>query len=269
MARILIPTDFSENAMHAAEYAVRLFGPTGNTYHFLHIFMDYNISAPLVPAAWSPELLLASEDDMRDFTADFTERTGATGVEHEVMIGALASTIHAIAVEKGADVVVMGKRGGTGSMFFGSNTTDVLKQVRVPVLAVPESAHTRDVGRILLADDYEDVSLSDLAPLRTIALLKKAEVIVTHVEQEPQDRPDHWSHGLYDLALKDVPHSFTESHGRDVVDGLEHTAHQRKADMIAVLHRHLPLMESMFHTSLAKRMALAADLPLLVLHHQD
>ena len=48
MARILLATDFSDNAVHAAEYAVGLFGPKGNTYTLFHLSLIH-ISEPTRP----------------------------------------------------------------------------------------------------------------------------------------------------------------------------------------------------------------------------
>jgi len=161
----------------------------------------------------------------------------------------------------------MGKRGEGGSRFFGSNTTDMIKHADVPVLAVPEEAPLRDVRRILLASDHEDVRASDLDVLREIAQLKNAEVVVAHVERPDDPKGPHWSEGIYDVGLKGVAHRFITVEGGEVPDALVGSASRVEADMIAVVHRRTGFLARLFDPSLAKELALHGTIPLLALQH--
>ncbi|MBK9193647.1 MAG: universal stress protein [Flavobacteriales bacterium] len=267
MTRILIPTDFSANAMHAATYATQLFGIEDATYVLVHSHFDPGVGSPLAPFQL-PELIKAAEEGLATVAKQFVQRTGARSVEQHVLYGALAPALNEFMKEKKTDLVVMGKRGSTGSALFGSNTTDVLKTSSVPVLAVPEKALLRPLKRILLADDHDEVLPESLDMLRSIAMRQKAEIIVSHMPVGITEGEDHWSNGLYAIALKGIPHSFIEGYGHDVVDGIERTAHKRGADMVAVLHRHRGLLDRILHTSTAKELALELDMPLLVLEQK-
>jgi len=266
MARILIPTDFSDNSMQAAAYAVRLFGKTGIHYTLLHTIMDL-ATDPYMSLPITDELMKASEDGLRLFTDRFVRTTGAEGVQQRVRYGSLAPVVRSMVNEDHMDLVVMGKRGHAHALFFGSNVVDVIKHGHACVLVVPEHAPKHEMKHVLLADDHEEIFPSDLALLRKIALEKKAEVLVAHMELELAEGSDQWSDGLYEIPLAGVPHTFTSVHGRETVQGLVHLAHRRGMDMIAVLHRHLGLLEGLFHQSTAKELALETDLPLLDLQH--
>ncbi|MBK6882677.1 MAG: universal stress protein [Flavobacteriales bacterium] len=54
-----------------------------------------------------------------------------------------------------SSLVVMGTQGASGvkEVFMGTNTADVIKHSRLPVLAVPEQARHNGSTRIVLADD--------------------------------------------------------------------------------------------------------------------
>ena len=270
MARILLPTDFSDNAAHAGEYAVRLFGTHGNTYTLLHTYLDLSLADPMVPSM-APELMKASEEGLRDHADRFVRRTGAEGVRREVRYGPLSSVVNDFAREKNTDVVVIGNRGTTGSLLFGSNTLSVLKHSHLPVLAIPERAAIEPVARILLADDNGDVQPRDFRVLRMIAQLTGAEVLVGHVDVDldmPEGRPLRDARS-YELALSGITHSYHHARGIDVVDGLDRTARHKHANMIAVLHRHIGLLSRLFHPSTAKELAHRVDLPLLVLEQHE
>ena len=264
MAQVAILTDLSDNAMHAAEHAVRLFGATGNTYLLVHAITDVPVDPYM--AQWTTlELMKTAEEGLQLFTDRFVQSTGAEGVERRVVYGSLAPVVRNLVVEERIDLVVMGRRGRARAPFFGSSAVEVIKHSHATVLVVSENTPFKKVERILLADDRKEVLPADLAPLRTIASLAKAKVLVAHLEIGGPEAKDHWNQGLYELALKDVEHSFTSVLESDVVEGIEHLAHERRVEMIAVLHRHLGLLESLFHRSAAAKLALGTELPLLVL----
>lgn len=262
--RVLIPTDFSDNAMHAATYAVQLFGKSEATFTLLLAQYDAGY-AGAIGYSMGPELLKSSEEGLAREANRFVESTGAASVETHLAFGFLSTVVNDHVNERGADAVVMGRRGKTGSALFGSNTVDLLKRSPVPVVAVPEMARLRPLHRIVLASDHGEVLLASLALLRTIALRHRSEVLVTHVEMEVPANTENWSKGLYEVALRDVPLTFVEGYGHNVADGLERTAKIRKADMIAILHRHLDLFDRLFHPSVAKELTMGSDMPLLVM----
>ena len=266
--RILLPTDLSTHAMHAASYAVKLFGQSPATYVLVNTHFDAGLIAPMdIP--YSPEILAAQQEGLASVAKRFVEMTGARHVEQHLAFGALPTALNALAEDQGADAVVMGRRGEGGSRFFGSNTTDVIKSSIIPVIAVPETASLTAVQRILLADDHDAVRPESLRVLRLLAEAHDAEVLVAHFPTPGTSGAAHWSNALYDLALKGITHSFIGIHGKDVVDSLERAAQKRKADVIAVLHRHTGLLDGLFHSSVAKQMAETSELPLLILEQRD
>ena len=264
--RILLPTDYSLNAVHAMEYAIRLFGATGNRFMLVHVYYEMDPNSPASPVI-TTELIAAAESGMREFVDRIARSTGADGIEPSVRIGPMPFTVNEMVREHRIDLVVMGKRGEGGSRFFGSNTTDMIKQAKVPVLAVPEQAPLKDVRRILLASDHEDVSAKDLDVLREIAQLRNAEVVIAHVSAPDVPKGPHWSEGIYDVGLRDVPHRFITVEGEEVTDTLVESAARAEADMIAVVHRKAGFLARLFDPSLAKELALHSTLPLLVLQH--
>lgn len=262
--RILIPTDFSSNALHAATYAVQLFGKSDATYILLHALYDAGY-AGAIGYSMGPELLKASQEGL-DLTAKrFAESTGATSVETELAFGFLSSVVNDFVKERGADAVVMGKRGETGSALFGSNTTAVLSDCPVPVVAVPDHARQLAMHRVLLAADDREVEPEPLSLLRALALEHGAQVLVTHIAMDAPTVDPTKVKGHYQAALKDVDLDLLEGYGRDVADGLVRTARSKKADVIAILHRQLGFFGRLFNPSVAKELALESDLPILVL----
>ncbi|MBK6882679.1 MAG: universal stress protein [Flavobacteriales bacterium] len=51
MARILLPTDFSEAALNASKFAFDLFGTTGNKFTLVHTFLKPSFDNALLLAS--------------------------------------------------------------------------------------------------------------------------------------------------------------------------------------------------------------------------
>ena len=70
---------------------------------------------------------------------------------------------------------------------------------------------------------------------------------------------------VYERALKGIPHSFHHAQAEDLIDGLWQLAQHERADMIAVLHRHVGFLGRLLHPSASKVVAERIPLPVLVL----
>lgn len=264
MARIILPTDFSDNALHAAEYAVKLFGTTGHDYVVLHAYMDLGSGNPML-ASMAADALATTREQFELAVERMREATGAEKLTARMEHGPLSMAVQRIVKEEGADLVVMGRRGLAGASFFGSNTTDTIRNGGIPVLAVPEKASFQQLRSILLANDHAEVTGGSLSVLRTIALQNKAEVKVVHITKEATGGDPHWNRGIYETALNDVHVSFATHPGDDVAVAIADAAQAQGADMLAVLHRQRGFLDRLFNPSIARKLALESELPLLVL----
>jgi len=141
MAHILLPTDFSTNALNAARYAINLFGTEGNTFTVLHSYMMPRSSASTM---WSMDDVLAREshEAMELFLARMQEEFGSLkptlsgACEH----GDLPNVIQRFAKDAvPPDVVVMGTQGASGTLISPAlpSLTLTKQNAHLPVIAVP------------------------------------------------------------------------------------------------------------------------------------
>lgn len=265
MARILLPTDFSDNAHHAAEYAIRTLGPAGHDYVVLHAFSDLGLTNPML-SNMAAEVYATANDDLGKAVERLRAATNAESITGRMENGPVSLAVRIIVREEGAHLVVMGRRGLAGASFFGSNTTDTIRNGGIAVLAVPEKGDMGSLSSILLANDHSEVDAGSLAILRTIALTNNAEVKVVHIAKDATGGDPHWDHGIYEVALEGVRVSFATHPGEDVATAIAEAADAQGADMIAVLHRQRGFLDRLFNPSIARKLALESELPLLVLH---
>ena len=268
MAHILLPTDFSPNALNAARYAVQLYGTEGNTFTVLNTFMMPRGSASTM---WSIDELLAKEaqGSMDLYVARLKEDLAPLKPElmGDVEHGDLPNVIARFANDPAPpDAVVMGTQGATGlkEVLLGSNTADVIKRSVLPVFAVPEKNIYRTPKRIILADDGGLVTKDTVRPLLDIARWSQAEVMIVRVVNE-ETSVDEGAGSIYDTLLGAIPHSFHYISEENVTKALHDMADQNDADLVVVVHRHRGLFDQLFHRSTASRLAMHTHIPMLVL----
>jgi nucleotide-binding universal stress UspA family protein len=143
VARILVPTDFSETADAALEYAKALAGQLGASLHLLHVFSNpYDVAAyapevyaPMPPAMRERALEEARECLLTRLTPAEERRFGGT---RAVVTGLTAPQIVTYANEQAIDLIVMGTHGrrGVAHLLLGSVAEHVVRTAACPVLTV-------------------------------------------------------------------------------------------------------------------------------------
>ena len=163
MRTILIPTDFSENAMRAAHYAINLFKCERCRFYFIHAYAD-DVYRPLGP---NSKMELKVEKNKAKNISNKRLHTlieEVTGVppnprhtyESISAFDSLVDAVNNFVNENNIDLVIMGTKGITNEkkVIFGSHTVQVFKYVQCPVLAIPENAAFHQPKRILFPTDY-------------------------------------------------------------------------------------------------------------------
>ena len=139
--QILVPTDFSDNAQHALDYAIALAKQTSAKIHLLHtpviptyLLMDLSYSP-------GPEAITRILNESQDAIDAQAKRIEEAGVEHFSAIreGTVHEVIRDYAREHDVDLVVVGTHGrsGVSRLMYGSVTERVVKTVHTPIIVVP------------------------------------------------------------------------------------------------------------------------------------
>ena len=272
MQNILIPTDFSDNAVRAATYALKLFGDKAN-YTLLNAFeVPHSGATMLISIADilekdSLQLLKAQESKLKE---DFSKLSKHISVRSQM--GSPSAVIGKLADSKDFDMVVMGTKGATGikEVLVGSVAANTLSSVKCPVLAVPENAELSVPKRILFAAD--DTCLNEgILPdkLVEIATAHDAEVLALnvvpmgqmgHVGNNPKN--DRTPIGVFER----VKHSFHFVEAESVTSGLEKFMKHNDVDMLSMITRRQDLIARLFGVSNTKKMIMHSKIPLLAFH---
>lgn len=159
---ILLPTDGSDGADRAADWAYALARTTGATVHVLSVVDTRSYSAGLAevdPQASGQQRRL--EERARGIAEATVDEHAGAGVESVTAVeyGIPDATVTDYAADQGADLIVMGTHGWTGlnRLLIGSTTERVVRSAEAPVLTVKsrDIPFDDDVERILLPMDRE------------------------------------------------------------------------------------------------------------------
>ena len=156
--QILVPTDFSDNAQHAVDYAVDLAKRCSAKLHLLHtpvvptyLLMDLSYSP-------GPEAVTRILNDSQEALDAQAKAIADAGVELFTAIreGTVHEVIRDYAKEHDVDLVVVGTHGRTGvsKLMYGSVTERVIKTVHTPILVVPPGGHEKPPTSIVISYDF-------------------------------------------------------------------------------------------------------------------
>lgn len=141
-SRILVPTDFSEPADEALNYALGLAQALGATVSLVHAVNDpFDVPTP-------PEIRHQILSDIRRRLGDRVAQSGRADVSSVIRTGPTARAIVACAREQKADLIVMGTHGrhGMAHLLMGSVAERVVRTAECPVLTVRRMATPQAEG---------------------------------------------------------------------------------------------------------------------------
>lgn len=143
---ILVPTDMSEGADEALDYACELARTFGATVHLLHVIGIPALGVPELGVALTSTVIdsLVRDNEIALEKIADSKRHLATLGQVLLRTGDARELINQTAKELGADLIVMGTHGRRGMRraLLGSVTENVVRTAPCPVLTVrPHVVH--------------------------------------------------------------------------------------------------------------------------------
>ncbi|QCW99503.1 universal stress protein [Aggregatimonas sangjinii] len=279
MKKILIPTDFSENAWNAIRYAIELFKNEECVFHVLNTY---------TPAIASSRFMAASIDGATLENGARSRSEGGlkkvidriaqlyTNPRHRFKTSSsfsfLVDEIKVMVEELDIDLVVTGTKGASGleEVFMGSNTVRIIKSIQnCPVLAVPQYFKFITPNEIAFATNFNRFyTKSELRPLREMAKSFNATIRIVHVQNEIKALTELQQFNLSMLRkyLEDVEYFVhTVSELNSISKTLEVFTEELDIHLLAMLNYQHSFLEKISREPVIKRVAFHTQVPLLVI----
>ena len=264
--KILVPTDFSENANNALQYAINIGDYFDAEIILLHSF---EASTPTDAIKSFVPFVRADAEKAMEETLELAQKSviGKTVLKSKIINGQTVHVITKIAKQEGVDLIIMGTQGASGlKEFLGSNTSAVMSKTAVPILAIPRGATYHPLQEIIFPVDEHNISdFEVIKPLLQIAEKYGSTIKILHLGTEKT--LEKFDRESLDFFFKDFAHSyFTKIVHNGFNEIINKFTYEQKGDMIAMIRRERGFWERIFHESTTAKEIFNSPVPLLVLH---
>jgi len=271
--KILVPTDFSDNADHALSYAAMLAAKLRSKLVLFHsIKVPVVAINEMVAEVPDEQLIKEANKQLEKLKNKIRSRQVPAEVETASSMGFAVDEIINYCGSKNTDLVVMGTKGahGLSELLLGSNTAEVVSKATCPVLAVPHDAKINGIQKVVFATNYSDNDFQSIFLLTEIFKPWNPEIIIVHVEDSHHPKVES---SIFERFKEQVVTSiaydkfyFNLIDGADTEDAVSNFATSNNVDIISVSKRKLSLFERLVGVSVSKRLAYHTHIPLLVFH---
>lgn len=279
MKKILFPTDFSEKANNAFVYALKWAEKYDAEIVTLHVYelpiLDTSyVDVPIYQAEVYQSLELNSFQNFKDQIPVLREIASKHKLDHiqisnVLLSGDLVSNILQLVESEHINFVIMGtsRVSGFKEMFLGTNTASVMTGSEACVIGIPDDSSYRPIHKICFTTQFTDEEQDALRKLIPIAKKFNAAIDCIFIETENNEVKDvivaNWK-----LLFAKEKVTFHTVRSNDVEDSILDFIKLHRSDLLAVAKHKRGFWDSLFHSSLTKKLAMHIDIPLLVLHDE-
>lgn len=268
---ILIPTDFSDNALKAARFALQNYADQDVKFELIHTFYLYHSGAVItsdLEALISNDRKEMLDEQLKTLTDQFPEAQ----ITGRILQGRMVDTVTRYITNVKNDLVVMGTQGSSGfkTAILGTNAANLMTAVDIPVILVPEKSSDLPIKKVLFASDLKKINNFD--PLRKLSQMVHAEQMELEILNLLDESMDQAEAEKEEVRLSNIftgtDYQFHYRKALNPEDGILAFAHEMNINMIAVIARHHGFISRMLHRSVSKRLAMHSEVPLLILKEQ-
>lgn len=278
MQKILIPTDLSSNAFKAIQYATELFKHGHAQIFILHTFADevYDAKAQR-PDADFEELkdevcqkidaaLVKLKKEIQEFSPNPRH-----SIQCITEFGLLVDVVNKWVDKENIDIVVMGTKGQTDDkqITFGSNTLQVVKYVKCPVLAIPEACDIEWPKNILFSTDFLlPYKRRELKLLANLARHFGAWIHVLYVSKFSNLSLRQQDNKAFLEAMFSGNHiKFHQTDDGEVTQAVNSFVAENDMDMLVMVNTRHSYLENVLYQSTIEKIGLHINIPFLVMQN--
>jgi len=168
MKKILVPCDFSEQAVNAFRFALEVASQSKGEVHLINVIeLPVMHDTVLMPVLTFEEVLFKelqqkTEKRFKKITTKYAKED--SNVKSKVLFGTTARMILDYIDDNKIDLVVMGTHGASGmrEILIGSNAEKIVRRASVPVLAIKKYVKAASIRNIVFPNTLDTETQEDL-----------------------------------------------------------------------------------------------------------
>ncbi|MBQ4820948.1 universal stress protein [Aquimarina sp. MMG016] len=278
MKKILIPTDFSDNAWNTILYAMELYANIPcdfyilNTYDITPVKLVTTVSSQRVGHLYET-VKIESEQGLKMILDDISNSN--TSLDHSFKTisksGSLSKVLRKMTKKDHYDSIVIGTKGATGAkeIFLGSNTHRVIKEMpNCPVLIIPEESYFEEISNVAFATDFARIyHRAEIQPIVNLAKSQDATVRMIHVYDEPKlNIVQHYNSNSLEEYFKKLKYDFHVIPDFSTVEkAIQAFIEELEIDVLAMINYPHSFIERLFREKVIKKITFHTTIPFLVI----
>lgn len=266
---IIAATNFSVIANNAVNYAAGLAKATGAK---LVLFNSFSLSVHSANSHISADAMQKQIEKAISKLENLAKETANVfKIETESICtySFLEDELPRIIDQTKADVVVMGMAERSFEQeLLGNSTTSAIKNLEIPLLAVPEKARFQNVKKVLYA--YDSLSFSAIKKFSWIKNALgdlEAEIEFFSVDDKLDDLKEEQRRALMssniEKEFEDVKYLYKTVRSNAVIDEIKKEIKNYEADLLIMVPQKYGFWDSLVHRSKTRILAAGLDIPLL------
>jgi nucleotide-binding universal stress UspA family protein len=277
MKKILVPTDFSQTADAALDFAVNLAQKYNAHITLLHaVYTAYGAeirvtnASTYIDTAFDTEKLRAEIANFETMCKDRIAKAHYPLMTYQIASGKVVPTTTGIAQDEGYDLIVMGTRGDAhdDEWFVGSNAEKIVRTAHCPVLSIRRKLKHTDIKKIVLACDLEAKKDLPIETIKTWQTLFEADLNLVYVNTPINFTTTREIHRhVHNFAKKYTLDNYTFHLYCDYTedDGINHFAESIDADLIIVISERKQGFARLLSGSVSEGVVYGAKIPVLTI----
>ncbi|TYP74257.1 universal stress protein [Aquimarina intermedia] len=276
--RILIPTDFSDNAWNTIVYAMQLYKGSSCQFDIVHV---YDVHPSQLATTLSSQRIGFFQDLIKkeseaglnsildDISNSYPDSTHVFNVHSRK--GDFVDVIKDMVNTQTYELICIGTKGATGAraLFLGSNTHSLIKNVdRCPILVIPDEVNFSPIRSIVFATDFERIYYkAEIKPIKKIAKQFGAKVCMLHIYDAPSlSHVQNYNSGALDNYFKNLEYEFyVVPNFSGVTKGITSFIDEEDVEMLAMINYKHSFLEELIREAVIRKITFNTKIPFLVI----
>ena len=276
MKHIIVPVDFSENALKAARFAMTLASDLDAEFSLIHAYQCFRsgFQSDNTNVQDEERARNEAEKEMGIFIQKLPKPEASKPITGKCVEGTLLSVINQIKNDKDKTIIVMGTTGATGIKYhlIGSNTLYIAKKTSLPLLTVPVGASPNQIKKIAVFSDYKEEDKKNLSHLISLFGTNEVSYQLFHIHESnskpsPADieRLKNWADELKrKCGLNSLLYELVE--GKESAVLVNEISQRKDIDLLTLTMVEQNFWDKFFQKSLAKAIVLQSTTPVFIQH---
>lgn len=278
MRKILIPTDFSDNATNAIKYGLELFKYDICVFYFLHTYQDELYEDQTLTTRESleqvkKEVSARSQNQLQELLKIVKSIAPNPRYSYRIIASneLLVDEIDRIVEAEDIDIIIMGTKGKSNDkrLTFGSHTLQVLRYVSCPVLVIPEGFNYNPPKQVLFPTDYLiPYKRRELKLLCEMVSPYRSKIDVLYISNSDKLSLRQEDNKLFikDTLCKNSI-SFFIIHSNNITEAINTYIKENEVDMLVMVNTRHSHLENILFQSKIDEITLDTQIPLLAMQN--